>query len=102
MNIESKLKKVFEKAINKLSKSDLELVFGPCSYVVVEDFSYSTSSKVYNCNVTLYVSKIDDDSLCLFPDALNLFIMDTYKFFAISDKLLINSSIKEINHVTPN
>lgn len=91
------MNKVFEKAINRVFRSDLEFVFGKGSHVVVSDFSYSTSMKNFNCLITLYVVKINDEVLSFYPEALELFVLDTYKLFSLTDKIIIITSIKEIN-----
>jgi hypothetical protein len=86
------MKKCLEILLNKIFKSDLELLFGLGSYVVVNYVKYSTNSGTFVVDCKLYINSIEltED---VYPTGINLLIEESWKFMGISQKIAIVTSI---------
>jgi len=86
------MKKCLEILLNKIFKSDLELLFGVGSYVTVNYIKYSTNAHNFVIDCKLFVSdiKLTEE---VYPMGLELLIEESWKFVAIDSPITIVHSI---------
>ena len=76
-------------------------MFGEGSKIVVDDFIYSTTTKMPSCNVTLHVKDVKS-CLDFFPIGVEQAVLETFKHLNLGDKLSVIISIKEFENGASN
>jgi hypothetical protein len=89
------MKKCLEILLNKIFKSDLELLFGVGSYVIVNYVKYSTNNHTFVVDCKLFINNIELTE-GVYPDGLNLLTEESWKFMGIKQNISIVSSIDVI------
>lgn len=84
----------FEKLINKLYKKDIDSFFGSGSTIVVDTMGYSTQQKKVHISVVLIPTDYDL-SIEIFPEALEILVLDAWKFLSIDSEYILTTSIKK-------
>ena len=95
------MKLYLENTINKVFKKKLKLFFGEGARVRVSQFQYSTTTKQYFASVTLETELINE-SMEVFPDGLEIIVSDAYQLLALSEKLILTTSIEYKKNGTSN
>jgi hypothetical protein len=72
-------------------------MFGEDCKIVVDDFLYSTTTKMPSCNVTLYVKNVES-CLDFFPIGVEQAVLETFKHLNLGDKLMMIISIKQLEN----
>jgi hypothetical protein len=84
----------FEKLINKLYKKDIDSFFGTGSTIVIDTMGYSTQLKKIHMSVVLIPTDYDL-SIEIFPEALEILILDAWKFLSLDTDYVLTTSIKK-------
>ena len=87
--------------VNKMQKKYLTEMFGEDCKIVVDDLSYSTTTKMPSCNVTLHVKDVES-CLDFFPIGVEQAVLETFKHLNLGDKLMMIISIKQLENGTSN
>jgi hypothetical protein len=86
------MKRCIEVLLNKVFKSDLELLFGVGSYVIINYCKYSTNNLSFVIDCKVMVSDIELTKE-VYPDGLILLVEESWKFIGFNEKISIVTSI---------
>lgn len=86
------MKRCIEVLLNKVFKSDLELLFGVGSYVIINYCKYSTNNLSFVIDCKVMVSDIELTKE-VYPDGLILLVEESWKFIGFNEKISIITSI---------
>lgn len=86
------MKRCIEVLLNKVFKSDLELLFGIGSYVIINYCKYSTNNLSFVIDCKVIVSDIELTKE-VYPDGLILLVEESWKFIGFNEKISIVTSI---------
>jgi hypothetical protein len=82
--------KFFDLLLNRMYKSDLELLYGVGANIIVNNVIYSTNRKCYVVDVKLILGETTyDDMTDLYSDGLNYLIEQSWKWSGIKKKISI-------------
>jgi hypothetical protein len=82
--------KFFDLLLNRMYKSDLELLYGVGASIVVNNVIYSTNRKCYVVDVKLILGDTTyEDMTDLYSDGLNYLIEQSWKWSGIKKKISI-------------
>jgi hypothetical protein len=82
--------KFFDLLLNRMYKSDLELLYGVGANIIVNNVIYSTNRKCYVVDVKLILGDTTyDDMTDLYSDGLNYLIEQSWKWSGIKKKISI-------------
>lgn len=73
-------------------KSELELMFGEGSYVIINSCKYSTNNSSFVIDIKLMVSDIELTEE-VYPDGLIILVEEAWKLMCIDTKITILTSI---------
>ena len=86
------MKRCIEVLLNKVFKSDLELLFGVGSYVIINYCKYSTNNLSFVIDCKVMVSDIELTKE-VYPDGLILLVEESWKFIGFNEKISVVTSI---------
>jgi hypothetical protein len=82
--------KFFDLLLNRMYKSDLELLYGVGASIVVNNVIYSTNRKCYVVDVKLILGDTTyEDMTDLYNDGLNYLVEKSWKWSGIKKKISI-------------
>ena len=87
-----KKKKFLQRLLDTTLKSTIKKTFGEKSYVKVSNISYVRSKDSHIVNVTLYLDDVEN-SIDLYPDALELIIKQGWDVVGDKKPIIIQSSL---------
>ncbi len=83
---------IFEKLINSVFISDINLLFGESSKIIVEEIGYSTNLKQKFVSVKLIPGN-PEMSLEVYPESLIFLVEDLWRYFENDTKIIVRTSI---------
>jgi hypothetical protein len=86
------MKRCIEVLLNKVFKSDLELLFGIGSYVIINYCKYSTNNLSFVIDCKVMVSDVELTKE-VYPDGLILLVEESWKFIGFNEKISVVTSI---------
>lgn len=89
------MKKALDVLINKVFKKDLELLYGPGCYVIINDIRFSEYQKKYLIDCKLMIPKdnpIEEFDL-IYPDGLNIVMDKCWMFICVRETTQLLSTV---------
>jgi hypothetical protein len=86
------MKKCLMIMVNNIHKEDIELLYGPGSYVTINEVRYSTNGHYYSIDCTLHVKDVDSFNL-IQNDGINYIMEESWKYTGLYGEkfMLVNS-----------
>lgn len=82
--------KFFDLLLNRMYKSDLELLYGVGANVIVNNVTYSTNRKCYVVDVKLILGDTTYEEMTdLYSDGLNYLVEKSWKWSGIRKKISV-------------
>jgi hypothetical protein len=87
------MQKALEFVINKKFKEDLKTLFGEGTKIQIKDCIYSTTRKMVVINSTLLVKEIDESSVSVWKDAMEMMIGESVEYFCLDITISVVSNL---------
>lgn len=87
------MQRALEFVINKKFKDDLKTLFGEGTKIQIKDCTYSTTKKMVVINSTLLVKEIDETSMSVWKDAIEMMVGESVEYFCLNIPISVISNI---------
>lgn len=87
------MQKALEVVINKKFNKDLSTLFGEGTKIKIKDCTYSTTNKMVVINSTLIVKEIDESSISVWKDAMEMMIGESIEYFCLNMPISVISNL---------
>ena len=87
------MQRALEFVINKKFKEDLKTLFGEGTKIRIKDCTYSTTRKMVVINSTLLVKEVDESSVAVWQDAIEMMISESVEYFCLNIPISVVSTL---------